>query len=94
MRKKPKEYIFIFVHFGKSPQIAKRLRTKIIQFISKLDLFPERYSKVQIKRKSQYQNLRKMPVGSYIIIYEVDNINYQVFILHIFHSSQNYLNSL
>lgn len=86
-------YHYIYYHLY-SPQAADNLNTKVKLFISHLDLFPERYSKVPIPKKLHYHNLRKMPVDNYIIIYEVDTYSHEVFILHIFNGNQNYLNKL
>lgn len=77
-----------------SPYSADNLLEKIKHFISRLDLFPERYSKVPPNANPKYYNLRKMPVDKYIILYEVDNVNRTVYISHIFHGSQNYLYNL
>lgn len=77
-----------------SPQTGQKLFKKISNIIFHLDLFPERYSKVFIPNKLQNRNLRKIPINNYIIIYEVDNYNHNVFILHIFHGKQNYLDKL
>lgn len=81
-------------HILYSPLAADHLLNKITNLISKLDLFPERYSRVFIPNKFQNRNLRKIPIDNYIIIYEVDNYSHEVFILHIFHGSQNYFNKL
>ena len=70
-----------------SSKTANNFFEKVMYFTSRLDLFPERYSKI-----TNIQ--RKMPLGNYIIIYEVDNTTNQVFILHIFYGRQNYSNNL
>lgn len=77
-----------------SPEAADDLHIKVKYFISRLDLFPERYSKVPLKTNSKYRNLRKMPVDNYIILYEVDNYTRTVYILHIFYGRQNYFYNL
>lgn len=77
-----------------SPEAADNLRIKVEHFISRLDLFPERYSLVPIKSNLKYRNLRKIPVGKYIILYEVDNDTQTVYILYIFYGRQNYLYNL
>ena len=80
-------YLSFFLH---SKTVAKKLKSKINQEISRLDLFPERYSKVQ---NIHNKNLRKMSVSNYIIIYEVDNNSHKVFLIHIFNCRQNYLSN-
>jgi len=78
-----------------SPKTAKKFYFKVKNsIIFHLTLFPEQYSKVSISNKFQNRNLRKIPINNYIIIYEVDNYNHKVHILHIFHGSQNYQNRL
>ena len=68
------EMIYNYIYFKlKSPQVAINLYYKVKNEISKLDLFPERYSKVLISKNYENQNLRKMLVGEYVIIYKVDN---------------------
>ncbi len=84
--------IYHYFYFSlASPQIADKLLEKFKHFISSLDLFPERYSRVSLNPNSKYHNLRKMPVDKYVILYEVNNINRTVYILHIFYGRQNYL---
>ena len=73
--------------------IADRFYNNIIKNISSLSFMPERYSKINIIHNS-IRNLRKMPINHYVVIYEVNNATRQVFILHIFHCNQNYLNKL
>lgn len=86
-------YRYIYYHLY-SPQAADNFNTKVKLFISHLDLFPERYSKISVSKKSRYYNLRKMPVGNYIIIYEVNTHSHEIFIMHIFNGKQDYLNKL
>ena len=69
------------------PLIAYKFHKKLIQKINSLEYFPERYRKI----KSKDSNIRKIIVDQYIILYQVNNKSKKVFILHIFHSSQNYL---
>lgn len=88
--KKIHNYIFFSLC---SPKAATNLYLKIKNSILSLNLFPERYPKISII-KSTKRNLRKIIIGNYIIIYEVDNINYQVFVLHIFHCKQDYIKYL
>ncbi len=87
--------IYYYLYFSlNSPYSADNLLEKITHFISRLDLFPERYSKVLLNKNPKYYNLRKIPVDKYLILYEVDNVNLTVYILHIFHGSQNYFDKL
>ena len=83
-----------FIYSYLSPQSAIRFYDKVKSTISKLDLFPEGYSKIYGSKQLQNRNLRKIPVGNYIIIYETDNYNHVVTLLHIFHGSQDYLHKI
>ena len=56
-----------------SKKIADKFQYTIKDYISKLDLFPERYARILISEK-QKRNLRKIPIKKYAVIYEVDNI--------------------
>lgn len=86
------EEIYNYIFFKlKEPNIANKLYKLVIKEISSLQYSPERYSRVLYNKN---RNIRKLLVKKYIIIYEVDNNTGQVFILHIFHSSQNYLNKI
>ena len=80
-------------YFTSSLKIANRFYQNITEHISKLDLYPERYSKIFLS-KNQKRDLRKIPIKNYTIIYEVDNVKKEIYILHIFHSSQNYQNKI
>ncbi len=84
-------YICFFLN---SPKAAKRLFNKIKEEILTLEYFPERYSRICENEKIKKQNYRKLPINNYIIIYQVDNKFHNVFILHIFHGSQNYFSKL
>lgn len=80
-----------FIHSYYSPRTANKFYDKVQSTISKLDLFPEGYAKIYGSNRVQSRNLRKIPVDNYIIIYEVDNYDCKVSVLHIFNGSQNYL---
>lgn len=86
------ENIYNYLYFKLiEPSIAKRIYYQILDKILLLDLNPERNSKVQILSNF---NLRKFIIKNYIIIYEIDNNINKVFILHIFHNNQNYLEQI
>lgn len=81
--------IYEYISFSLiEPKIAYKLYYKIINSISKLNYFPKKYFKL-----TNY-NLHRMIINNYVIIYQVDNINQKVYILHIFHNAQDYLNLL
>ena len=83
--------IFYYINFNlKEPLVARKFYSKIISSITSLNYFPERYPKFS-DFKNHDSNIRKLIVDKYIIIYQVKNDSRQIFILHIFHCSQNYL---
>ena len=53
---------------------------EIKNIVSTLSIFPERYIKIQNFR----DNIRKLTINKFVIIYKVDNVKNQVYILHIF----------
>lgn len=72
----PKAYkdlddIYLYIsHHLEEKNIAKKLVKKILDEILKLNCSPERYEKIKEKHE---QNIRKMLVKNYLVIYEVDN---------------------
>ena len=85
------EIIFYLEFFLKEPITASRLHKSIIESISKLDYFPEGYFKIN---NSKNLNLHRILVNNYIIIYNVNKSKKEIYISHIFHNTQNYLNLL
>ncbi|MCI9063837.1 MAG: type II toxin-antitoxin system RelE/ParE family toxin [Clostridia bacterium] len=80
------ENIFSYIFYLlKEPYTAINFKHKVASKIASLKYFPNRYSKILI-HNNQY---RKLPVGNFIIIYDVDPFKNQVIILHIYHGSQN-----
>ena len=77
----------------KAFEIANEKYKKIRNKILSLQYLPERYSRI-FKSKFKNRNLRKLLINNFVIIYEVRNDTYQIFILHIFNKYQNYLNKL
>lgn len=73
---------------------AKQFFYKVRKSVLDLNMFPERYSRLSNSNKFQESNIRKLVIGNYVIIYRVDNDLFQIFVLHIFHCSQNYLDKL
>ncbi len=81
------------VDYLQEPKIANEKYKKIRNKILSLQYLPERYSRI-FKSKFKNRNLRKLLINNFVIIYEVRNDTYQIFILHIFNKYQNYLNKL
>lgn len=85
-------YNYIFVHL-KNPIAAENVHSKIIKALHSLQYFPSRHSKVNMMSQNG-KKLQKIVVDNYIIIYEIDVTNLQIFILHIFCKGQNYIERL
>lgn len=77
----------------KEPSTAKNFYTQVTKKIYSLEYFPERYTKISTF-KNKWGNIRRLTFDKYAIIYDVDNTTHQVFIIHIFNNTQNYLNLL
>ena len=84
------EYIYYTLS---SPQTANKLYFKIKNSILSLESFPDSYPKI-IFNNSKEHNFRKLIINKYVIIFKVQNVSNEVFILHIFHGSQNYIDKL
>ena len=84
-----KETLYFFPH---SYNTKRKLHHDIRNTVASLSIFPERYSKINKNLKAQ--NIRKLPINKFIVIYEVDNEKYEVYILHIFLQRQDYLNQI
>ena len=67
---------------------------KIRNSVLSLDFVPERFYRISKLKKYKNKNIRRLPIGKLIIIYEVNNITYEVNVLHIFYGNQNYFNLL
>lgn len=80
-------------YYFKEKRIANNMTKKILNSILSLEYYPERYTSI-VNYKDKIKKLRKLVVNKYVVIYEVNNNTRQVFILHIFHCNQNYLNKL
>ena len=84
--------IYYYICFYlKEPIIAARICNQVRSSLSKLNHFPEGYSKLE---NSKNNNLSRLIIKNYIIVYEVNRIKKEVYVLHIFHNTQNYLNLL
>ena len=84
--------ILYYVHsILKEPLIAKKLYYKIMNSLFNLKEFPNRNPAVFHYKKI---DIRKLLISNYVIIYQIKSDENQIFILHIFHSSQNYLNQI
>ena len=76
--------------FLKEQRITKKIYNKILFEISKLEYFPERNPQILYFSSKYKKILRKLLVSNYIIIYEINHLKKEIYILHIFQNKQNY----
>ena len=77
----------------KEPITARNLYNSILNAVFSLRFLPERNPDASYY--GIYDNRsRRLRVENYIILYDVFTLNKEVYILHIFHSKQNYFNLL
>lgn len=62
---------FYIKYYLKEENTANNIIKKILNLISDLCYLPEKYMKIQ-SSKYKNENIRKMPVGNYIVIYKVN----------------------
>ena len=84
----------ILYFFPQSKINRKKLHTEIRNTVLSLEIFSERYHKIVETTNLQEENIRKLPINKFIVVYQVDNENNQVNILHIFLQKQDYLNQI
>ena len=76
----------------KEPSIAKKTVKEILTTVNKLKYFPKKHQQIFITKDTK-QELRKIMVKNFIIVYSIRKNN-EIWVLHIFHINQNYLNLL
>lgn len=80
------------LYFLSSYLSKRKLHNEVRNTVASLSIFPERYNK--ISKNFNTENIRKLPINKFVVIYEVDNENDEVYILHIFSQKQDYLNQI
>ena len=73
---------------------SKSFFYEVRKSVLNLNIFPERYPRLSNYRKNKDENIRKLLLNNYVIIYRVEKELSQVFVLHIFHCNQNYIDKL
>ena len=71
------------------PYIVNKFHRKVFNSLSYLSYYPEIYQKI-----NHNKNIRRIPIDKYVILYTIDNHKKRVFILHIIHGNNNYLEKL
>lgn len=81
-------YHYISVNLNNHVSV-KKLHKKILNSLFYLSYYPQIYQKIDHPK-----NIRRIPIEKYVILYSVDDINQKIYIMHIFHGNQNYLDKL
>lgn len=93
--KKELQKIYEYIAFKlKEPIIARKIYQEIIGSLKSLKTFPERYQKLLLNHSKNNEDIRKIYLKNYIIIYSINHSNQQIYVLHIFHGNQDYFNLL
>ncbi len=69
--------------------IVKRLHKKVLNSLFYLSYSPNIYQKIE-----HSNNVRKITIDKYVVMYTVDEKLRKVYILHIFHGNQDYLSKI
>ena len=86
--------IYNYIHFKlKEPNTAKNFYRNIKKQINSLQYLPQRHQKIPMLLYNT-KIIHQFPIGKYIVLYEINKKEKIVNILHLFHSSQNFLNKL
>lgn len=84
----------VLYFFSYSYLTRRKIYNEVRNIVLSLSIFPERYSQIKEHEKFRTENIRKLSIDKFIIIYEVDNTKNEVYVLHIFSEKQDYLNLL
>lgn len=83
------EHIYYYISENlQEPKIASRLVSKIFNAISILKYYPEAYLKLE-----NLSQIRKLVFKNYNILYSVNKKSKEIYILHIYYKSRNYINN-
>lgn len=81
-------YHYITVKFN-NHSIVKRFHKKVLNSLFYLSYYPNIYQKIDY-----YKNVRKITIDKYVVLYTIDETKKTVYVLHIFHGNQDYLNKI
>lgn len=84
----------ILYFFTNTKLTRRKLYMEVKNMVLNLSIFPERYGKINESEKFRSDNIRKLPINKYVVVYEVDNKKDEVYLLHIFSQKQDYLNQI
>jgi toxin ParE1/3/4 len=80
------EGVFAYIERD-SPENARKLIGRILDAIESLDLFPHRFASAR-GAEPLGQNIRSMPVGSYLVRYHIDDHTHTVTVLSVRHGAR------
>lgn len=78
----------------KNPIISEKFYTEIMGSLDSLRIFPYRNAILFIQSSRNQIPIRKLKTKNYNIIYYINSNQTTIYILHIFHKTQNYFNLL
>ena len=76
----------------KNIDASNRLRKKVIDNVLLLEISPKMYTKIEKTDRTERQ-YRRMVVNNYVILYTIDDLEKIVYVVHIYYSRRNYLDS-
>ncbi len=76
----------------KNIDASNRLRKKVIDNVLLLENSPKMYTKIEKTDRTERQ-YRRMVVNNYVILYTIDDLEKIVYVVHIYYSKRNYLDS-
>lgn len=76
----------------KNIDASNRLREKVIDNVLLLENSPQMYTKIEKTDRTERQ-YRRMVVNNYVILYTIDELEKIVYVVHIYYSRRNYLDS-
>lgn len=77
----------------KEENVANRFRMKIEDSVKELSISPQMYARTE-KFDRVKRNYRKIPIGSYVLLYIIDEENKIVYLSHMYYAGRNYLDGL
>ena len=81
--------IYSYIAYSlREPQTAKRIVNRIQTQARKLDSMPERFAVFENSSSGDIQ-LRKVPVGNYLLLYGINNANHTVTIYRILYGGRD-----
>lgn len=77
----------------KSPNIANKLRKKVVYNLLPLEKSPKMFAEIEKMSKTE-RRYRRIIVDNYIILYVIDEEEKIIYIAHIYYGGRNYIENL